>query len=416
VLIGAVIFLAQTRFAGPIARIGEARLQANAEAVKSLSGMLAGALAIRVFNRQRKAHAVFEVENGKIKVLDFKRAMIGMWQDLFTSFQGWLTLIMVFGLGGWFVAAGTMDFPSLMMIQPLAMAIGFSMSDIGATYAGLKTPIVAAKRVIDRLDEGYAAAVPSKTPDWDGRYGISISGLNFQYKDAAAPALSGVELEIGENEMVAFVGESGGGKSTLLKVVMGLYSRGELPVKLGNMHFAAGHLLSWREKFAYVDQSARLFDMSVADNISMGLGGKKDMAAVKEAAGRANAAGFIEGLQGGYDADCGERGASLSGGQKQRIAIARALYRKAPVLVFDEITSALDAESENQVLAAIEALRADHTILMTTHNLANIVNADKIAVINGGRVVEVGTHEGLMERQGEYFRLFMTEGNAAAAG
>ena len=157
--------------------------------------------------------------------------------------------------------------------------------------------------------------------------------------------------------------------------------------------------------FAFVDQSCTLFHMSIRENIALG----KENATGQEichAAKEAMADDFIQLLPQGYDTNCGERGSSLSGGQKQRIAIARALVRNAQFLVLDEITSALDSESEKQVLKTIHRLRRKHTILFTTHNLRQAVSADRIVVIRNGEIVEQGSHEELMLLHGEYERLW----------
>jgi ABC-type multidrug transport system fused ATPase/permease subunit len=223
-----------------------------------------------------------------------------------------------------------------------------------------------------------------------------------------------------------------------------MYEKEGIDVRLGDLSFHESPLKAWRRNFAYVDQSCKLFDMSVKQNIAMGncgdsgergdscncgdsgvcgdcgnsgdssdsgdCGNSGDRgnasdADIVSAAKRALAHDFIEELEHGYDSPCGERGGSLSGGQKQRIAIARALCRKAPVLVFDEATSALDTESERNIMETIENLRTDHTILITTHKLSNISTADKIVVMDKGQIAEHGTHAELLEKGGLYVKL-----------
>ena len=408
--VGLLAFFAQSRFAAPLARLGKARLEANADSVKSLSNIIAGALTIRAYNRQDRSLIQFDRESGRLKKLAFKQAFIGMFQDLFTTVQGWLTLVLVFALGGWLVATGRADFAIIMMIFPLASTIGSAMSEIGTSFAALQPPIVAAKRIFAIIDSapersgGVVGAEPLLKPK-AGKYNIEISGLSFSYKDATDEALKDISLSIEENKMVAFVGESGSGKSTLLRVIIGMYERDELSMEIGGLSFTAESINEWRNNFAYVDQSNRLFDMSIAENIAMGKQGKANEGEIQEAAKRAIAHEFISELPEGYAAACGEKGASLSGGQKQRLAIARALCRKAPVLVFDEATSALDAESERNIMDTINNLRQDHTILLTTHNLSNIATADKIVVMENGRVAESGTHAELLEKGGLYTKL-----------
>ncbi|MCL2221481.1 MAG: ABC transporter ATP-binding protein/permease [Oscillospiraceae bacterium] len=411
--VGGIILFSQSRFAGPLARLGKKQLEANADGVKSLSNIIAGALTIRAYNRQDRSLIQFDKESGKLKKIAFKQAFIGMWQDVITTVQGWLTLIVVFALGGWLVIDGQIDFSTVMMVFPLAAIVSATMSQIGTTYAGLQPPIVAAKRVFAIIDSAPETANDKSEKitetGADSNYTLKINNLSFSYKDAETKALDDVSLVVGENEMVAFVGESGSGKSTLLRAIIGMYERDDMTMDIGGDPFAVDSIDNWRSHFAYVDQSCKLFDMSITENIAMGKQGKSDNSQIEEAAKRALAHDFISELPEGYETACGEKGSSLSGGQKQRIAISRALYRKAPVLVFDEATSALDADSERGIMDTIESLRSDHTVLITTHKLSNIATADKIVVMDKGHIAEIGTHTELLAKGGVYSKLIAHE-------
>ncbi|MCL2188261.1 MAG: ABC transporter ATP-binding protein/permease [Defluviitaleaceae bacterium] len=411
--IGILVFFVQSRFSTPFAKIGKKQLDVNEEAVKAVSNFFSGSLTIRAFNRQKSSFLQFDTINKSLKALEVKRAIWEMWQNAFTTVQGWVTMVSVFAIGGWFVATERMEFPQVLFFLNLFIAIESAMSNIGSAFANLQPSIIAASRVlsiIDTIPKSSTLQNIESLPCNDG-YDLHINELCFSYRDtdslqiSGETTLNGITLEIKENQMVAFIGESGSGKSTLLRAIIGMYERSDLNMTIGARKYSPQNMNQWRKAFAYVDQSCRLFNMTVGDNIAMGLGGKMEEKVIKNAASRAFAHDFISELPDGYATICGEAGIRFSEGQRQRIALARAICRNSPILVFDEITSALDAENERNILETIESLRNDHTILMTTHNIESIATADLIVVMDNGTIAEMGTHEELVKKGSLYAKL-----------
>jgi ATP-binding cassette subfamily B protein len=218
------------------------------------------------------------------------------------------------------------------------------------------------------------------------------------------PALRGFSLSVAPGETVALVGPSGAGKSTVLRLLLRFYDPQGGRVLLDGVDIRAADPAQVRARLALVAQDAALFSGSAMDNIRFGCAGADDEA-VRRAARAAQADGFIDALPDGYQTLVGERAKTLSGGQKQRLAIARALVREAPVLLLDEATSALDAENERMVQQALDAAMQDRTTLVIAHRLATVLAADRIVVMDQGRVVEQGTHAQLAAQGGLYAKL-----------
>ena len=240
---------------------------------------------------------------------------------------------------------------------------------------------------------------------------IEFQDVSFHYPDAQAPggktepALSGITLKVNAGEIVAIVGPSGAGKTTLLNLLLRFFDPTEGEIRVDGRNIAEATLKSLRDQIALVTQEVFLFDETVTDNIAYG---RPDVPAeaVERAARAALAHGFIEQMPYGYRTRLGERGQRLSGGQRQRISIARALLKNAPILILDEATSHLDSEAEMLVQRALSNLMEGRTVIVSAHRLSTIRSADKIVVMDAGRLVDVGTHESLLRSSPLYQRLF----------
>lgn len=235
---------------------------------------------------------------------------------------------------------------------------------------------------------------------------IHFDQVRFRYSDTTPWVLDGLDLTITKGTRVGFVGSTGSGKSTTLDLMMGLLLPTEGQLLVDGKPVSGDHLRAWQRTIAHVPQSIYLADTSLAENIAFGVPRQLiDMSRVREAAQQAQIAEFIESRTGGYNAHVGERGIQLSGGQRQRIGIARALYKKASVLIFDEATSALDNATEQSVMTAIDGLDRGLTILLIAHRLTTVMNCDVIIELEHGKVASQGSYDELLTHSASFRQL-----------
>ncbi len=264
-------------------------------------------------------------------------------------------------------------------------------------------------RVFELMDESYDIVdKPNAKEAKQAKGEIEFQKVSFRYNHDEPPVLHGIDLKINKGETVAFVGMSGGGKSTLVSLIPRFYDVTEGRILLDGVDIRDYQVKSVRDQIGMVLQDHFLFSESVKSNILIGKPDATDEEII-EAAKAANAHEFIMNLQNGYDTKVGERGVKLSGGQKQRIAIARVFLKNPPILIMDEATSALDLESEHLIQEALEKLAQNRTTLIVAHRLSTITHADKIVLIENGEIVEVGTHQELMNQKGNYYHLFQIQ-------
>ncbi len=395
-----------------IRRVSRKVQDALAESTAVAEETLAGVRTVRAFARERHEAARYGEAVMRAFELARKRAWLGASFQGAVSFAGYGSIAAVLWYGGVLLSEGNMSFGELTSFLLYTFTVAFAIGALSGLWEDFAKALGASERVFELMDrESRVASGELEPAAVEGR--VRFEGVSFAYPTRPdQPVLRGASLRLEPGEAVAVVGPSGAGKSTVAALLSRFYDPDNGRILLDE-HPLTQLSPDWlRERVGVVSQEPVLFATSIAENIRYGRPTARQ-AEVEAAARAANAHDFVVGFSEGYETMVGERGVRLSGGQKQRIAIARAVLKDPEVLVLDEATSALDAESEHLVKEALERLMKQRTTLVIAHRLSTVRNADRVVVIDEGRVVQEGTHDDLVARDGIYRRLVERQFEAA---
>ncbi|MDU4914218.1 MAG: ABC transporter ATP-binding protein [Staphylococcus epidermidis] len=393
-------------FFGRLRKLTRVRSQALAEVQGFLHERVQGMSVIKSFAIEDNEAKNFDNHNKNFLQRAFQHTRWNAYSFAAINTVTDLGPIIVIGVGSYLAITGSITVGTLAAFVGYLEQLFGPLRRLVSSFTTLTQSFASMDRVFQLMDEDYdikngIGAQPIKISEGQ----IDLKHVSFKYNENEKEVLHDINLTINKGETVAFVGMSGGGKSTLINLIPRFYdvTQGEILIDHHNVKdFLTGSL---RNQIGLVQQDNILFSDTVKENILLGRPDATDDEVV-EAAKMANAHDFISNLPNGYDTEVGERGVKLSGGQKQRLSIARIFLNNPPVLILDEATSALDLESEAIIQEALDVLSKDRTTLIVAHRLSTITHADRIVVMENGRIVETGTHQQLINKRGAYEHLY----------
>ena len=398
-------------------RRGHRRLRNDyGEMASVLQEVIGGMRLVKSFRGEHYEERRFVEASGRYSSGMTRMSRISLLSAPLTEIIGTSIAVLVLWIGARQVLLSrTLTGSDLITFMILVMRLLPPLKQLSQMPATAQQSLAAAERLFDVLDRPTEAQLDRGRINVDSlRDGIAFDRVSFAYD--GEPVLSDISFAAQKGEIVALVGASGAGKSTLVDLIPRFYEPTAGRILLDGTDTRDITLVSLRSLVGIVSQDTVLFNDTVLNNIAYGAAGRYSRTQIEAAARAANAHGFIGELPEGYDTILGERGTRLSGGQRQRIAIARALLTDPPILILDEATSALDTESERLVQEAIERLLAGRTVFVIAHRLSTVQHADRILVLERGRIVERGTHQELIERRGAYHRLHALQFRGEPAG
>lgn len=396
-------------FYGRLRKLTRVRSQALAEVQGHLHERIQGISVIRSFAVEDYEQQQFEKQNKNFLEKAIKHTR---WNAKTFAVVNTITDVaplLVIGYAAYEVIQGTLSIGTMVAFVVYMDRLYNPLRRLVNSSTTLTQSLASMDRVFELMDEPYDIQDKEYAkPVQDVQGEVTFKHVSFRYEESTNDVLKNIDLTVQKGETIALVGMSGGGKSSLVSLIPRFYDVTEGQILLDGVDIRDYQVRSLRDHIGMVLQDNILFSDSVRMNILMGNPEATEEEMV-QAAKAAKAHEFIMNLPEGYDTKIGERGVKLSGGQKQRLAIARVFLKNPPILIFDEATSALDLESEHEIQEAMERLAKDKTTFIVAHRLATITHANRIVVMKHGEIIEMGTHEQLMEKKGEYYNLYTVQ-------
>ncbi len=370
-----------------------------------LQEMLSGIRVVKAFGTEEQERIRFDKENKRLLRLSLKSVLAGEFSSSVMELVGAVGIGIVIWIGGMQVIEGTSTPGAFFSFVAALVMMYDPVKKLSAANLNIQNALAGAERVFGLLDDPVLGVEKGGSREFSQPFSeLRFEKVRFAYSDGTT-ALDELSFSIKAGERIAVVGPSGAGKTTFVNLIPRFYDPQEGRILLNGHSLTDYDLASLRSKISMVSQDSFLFNLSVADNIRYGIAGAGEKE-VREAAQAAFAHEFITAMPEGYNTVIGERGVKLSGGQRQRLTIARALVKNAPLLILDEATSALDSESERVVQRALENLMHNRTSIVIAHRLSTIIGADRILVMEKGKIAAQGRHEELLQSSPLYAKLY----------
>ena len=378
--------------------------QAWSDIMATVNEALSGIRVVKAFAQEAREIDTFGIRNKKIRQLAIRTET--NWEIFFatTTLLTGFGILIVWFFGGRDVIADALTIGTLLAFYAYMWMLYEPIEWFGEVNSWMTRAFAGAERIFEVIDTpAEAYRDPNAHPISNIKGEVSFKEVTFGY-DKSKPVLHGINLDVSPGEMVGLVGRSGVGKTTTVNLICRFYDVDQGTIEIDGIPIQKIRLENLRSQIGIVPQEPFLFSGTVAENISYGKPGAS-FEEIMEAAVTANAHNFIVAKSDGYDTQVGERGSELSGGEKQRVAIARAILHDPKILILDEATSSVDVETEKQIQEAIARLTQGRTTFAIAHRLSTLRNADRLVILEGGRIVEIGTHNELMGKKGIFYEL-----------